>query len=105
MLKTWLRKFAEGPFFPLIVAGIYCLILGSAIYVTDYYPKGKIQDSLMTLIPWVLRINFLLLLLVLLVVAGLVLIVWRRSHSTLRRRRHVPRRTPVMEHRAHAASR
>ncbi|MCX5905862.1 MAG: glycosyltransferase family 39 protein [Deltaproteobacteria bacterium] len=64
MLKTWLRRFAEGPFYPVIIAGIYCLILGSAVYVTDYYPKGKIQDSLMTIIPWVLRINFLLLLLV-----------------------------------------
>jgi len=62
-LKTWLRKFTEGSFVPLLIMVFYCLILGSAIYVTDYYPKGKIQDALMTLIPWILRINFLLLLL------------------------------------------
>ena len=62
-MKTRLRRFAAGPFFPLVVAGLYCLILGAAVYAADFYPKGKIQDALMTIIPWVLRINFLLLLL------------------------------------------
>ena len=45
----------------ICVFALYLLILGSAVYIIDYYPKTAIEESLMIWMPWTLRLNFILL--------------------------------------------
>ena len=40
---------------------LYLLLAGILLYVMDYQPKASIENMLITMMPWTLRLNFLLL--------------------------------------------
>lgn len=57
-----MQRIYESRFFPPILCALYLVPLGITFYIIAYYPKAEIEMILTRLIPWSLRINFLLLL-------------------------------------------
>lgn len=76
--KSGINRFA-----PLLIAGLYFLLFGLAVYCVDYFSKEEITEVLKKAIPWTMRINFLLIL------AGLVVCGRdiRRAIQSFRNRR------------------